>query len=610
MSSSFCGSLPRCFHLTFFLPPKSAWPEHKIAQPKISRTMMRQGKRLLAWDPWCPAQLTVYDPVEDPRKDGKDANGSQPLGLDMNTIRSDASGCNAHELAALIKILHAHKEYKQDGGGCQLRSEGDRMLSETCRKAIQECLEGWEKEEQQNDRPNSVEAGNEKDSAVTSHRNQEFLKLSMQVIHLSDIFFPLLMSPPWTGRSLAAEKAIITGNPWLSFSGTDAFHMPGAVTAPLVRFLRYHFDSPVLHQADWLEMLEATQPELYESSMPLDNASSGSLYWAYVEACVLRGCLEQAWDALQRHSLYQQAKALLHQQSQEMENNTQDKDDETSLHNTALELVRGFASLKRLLSLAPLPGGRTDAYDDQLCPPPYHHSFLNDDPDDDDETNGYDEWNVNVDWYVRGLRVSEHDYRLWELGGGGDSSRTIREDFPVDFVPEAAMRKHATWQEYLQVHVLSSATHPITRLSNRIPQLQRIFKIMLGRWHEEDHDTMISGDETRMIQKVYVPWTCWAEHMCAKLLYQLPYLKPRHAHDVAMKCIKHAATRLDKGAETTSFMDAGDQVLLDIMEGRISQCLHVLNQLGGASGAALPATLVSPDSREKEGKVVLYPPLS
>ncbi|KAL7567830.1 hypothetical protein ACA910_000576 [Epithemia clementina (nom. ined.)] len=491
----------------------------------------------VAWYPSCSSKLAVFDEEK----------------LELNTVWSDPAGCNSHELVALIKIINAHKDYQD----YQLQTAGARYLGEACRSAVQECLAGWEEEERKkqadistaddNAASDTIEGSSSKSEQAGQRRNMELLKLSLAAMHLSDIFLPLLRPRHFAPSSEDFQEQ------YQGIQLTDAFHKPGAITAPMVRFLRYHYDSPALMHPDLSNMLQSAQPELYEDTFGA-NDLGGSLYWNYVEALVWRGCLAQAWQALARHSSYQYAMGL-------MEN---DDENDPFLVEMAREIIRGFRILKRIFAVAPLPGGTSDTFDDLVVK---NHEMEQDDLDiamNEEDDDNDDEYGVDL----RGLRVTSQDYTFWELGRSGDSNRNNQRDLPVEYVAEAALRKHQDWQRYIQEQIL-----PNFPLLRRIPELNRIFDILTGQW-----------DTTKMEM---VAASSWAEHLCACLIYQNPAIKPRQVPALAYRfMMEYSNSNQDDDA-------AENHVLLDIMEGRASQSIDVLYSLGGASGAALPSTLLA-----------------
>jgi hypothetical protein len=123
--------------------------------------------------------------------------------------------------------------------------------------------------------------------------------------------------------------------------------------------------------------------------------------------------LTQAWEALQRHSLYQNALAILQTVNDA-------DDDDPSLVHKAREIVRPFLILKQVLKCAPLPAGRDDAHDDVVVDLTMQQQQDDDDDDDDQE-----------EVELVGLHVKPQDYKLWEPGTA--SSNNSKENGKVTY---------------------------------------------------------------------------------------------------------------------------------------------------------------------------------
>lgn len=455
------------------------------------------GNTAIAWDPSCPSKVVVIDY----KRNSEDV-------MEFGSLASDQSGCNRHELVALIRIVQAQSDFYNGGNS--------RALANSCRLALQQCLQEWEQDETMNQ----------------DGDNLELLKLTLAVLHLSDIILPLLHGQ--------RQQQQYNKRSFYFPTNSHAFpNVPGIVTVPFIRFLRYHYNSPALVHPDIPFMLEAQQPELYQLNA-MHESESLSLYWRYVETCVLRGCLTQAYQALQRHSLYQNALAIL-----------DSEEEDTFLVEQAQEIVRGFHNLKLILGLAPLPGGRTDADDDLV------------DQSDEDAQRAMDDDEQAMDgddsnWALPGLDVTVNDYKYWEFQAG--------QDYPVVYEADIAARKHRDWQRYIQERI-----RPRFSLFHRIPQLHRLLDILAG-----------------FLDDVY--FSSWAEHLCASLLYQCPTLLPHQIPTLAKKYMRQAEA--DNGDDDQG-LSSENEILLNIMEGKPAETIAALYNLGGATGAALPTTLMA-----------------
>lgn len=252
----------------------------------------RKRVRAVAWDPRSPATLMI------PSAKGE-----------MDTFLShDGVGCNSFETSALMELLDARDAYLQHEDGVVVRT-----ASRAYRKALADCVLGWEAE-----------------VTETEQENLELLKIAYAVTHLSETF--LLLTPP--------------NDSFLSEYYENTSSLPGAVTADTVRYLRLH------HMADPAAQLDDALMDDLEVSLQPDQLDGGEPYWNLVESYVIRGCLHDAWALLSRHSLRRRgAEALTLETMDEYQAATLAQDQD------------GFRALEALLMSAPLPGGRTDEFD-------------------------------------------------------------------------------------------------------------------------------------------------------------------------------------------------------------------------------------------------------
>ena len=193
----------------------------------------------------------------------------------------------------------------------------------------------------------------------------------------------------------------------------------------------------------------------------------------------------------------------------------------------------GFLALRSLLLSAPLPGGRSE----------WNNAGLDDDENDGDEDNV-----LLMDG------VQRDAYKLWD-----SALYSSDRDGPLSFDTHAAISIHKAWKR----EVIDNAS--LRGLLRRIPQLQaNVLAILSGRF-----DTVV--------------FDSWSEALCAELLYQRPSLCPSDMH-------VRATTAMQKlgASANTGF----DEVILSVMKGDAGRAVEVLHQLGGGSGAALPATMV------------------
>jgi len=258
------------------------------------------------------------------------------------------------------------------------------------------------------------------------------------------------------------------------------------------------------------------------------------LYWNLVRTFVLWGMLEEAWAVLSRHSSCQQC----------FRSDVQILDE---YHDAILQEDRdGFLALRDVLLSAPLPGGRNDENDSGL------DSGKSDSEDGDDQA-------AAGETFLSGVPRSA--YKLWETCGSTTSSTEggISSDFPVEYNPNAAKAAHSAWTKYV------SSLAPLADLTRRIPQLQSILVILRGNLQN-------------------VVFESWSEALCAELLYLRPALRPNDLHIRTARIMEKFGVSADSGF---------DGVILDVMKGNAGRVVEVLHDLGGGSGAALPATMTA-----------------
>jgi hypothetical protein len=479
--------------------------------------------KAMSWDPKSPHALLLPQIQQ-----------GKPTAVD--TFLSHAgTGCNSHELAALMKILQAHEQYYNGGTGEHDSSNNAtaasntrlslKQLSQEYRNALCDCLAGWEMEE-----TNDEMAGNTNNNANGGALSMsiDILRAMYSVMHLSDIFLPLGM-PSTSGQSHLDYSYL-----------QDPFDTPGYATADTVRYLRYNqISEPEAIDPDGIaEMLDSMQPEEFDG---------GVLYWKYLTSLVLSGCLEKAWSVLSRHSLFMTA----------MNSTSNSNEVEDTYYAASMEETRqGFHDIMEIFLRAPLPGGRNSDYDDVMGTPDWQEDEL-------------DENHVNVDSYLlEGLDVAGQDYKFWESGDASTSASSsgarASADYPMLYSPDAAIRKHRQWREYVRERRSSFG------LTRRIPEIDALLAILSGDF---------SGA---------VVFESWAERLLAELLYRQPDLRP-----------KHLSARTRKIIKDTTGEDASKNGILvaitSIMDGNAGQAIEAMYLLGGGSGAALPSTLVRSD---------------
>lgn len=435
----------------------------------------------VAWDPRAPATLLLPTVDADAANNNKD---DAPSSFSMNkTISHDGVGCNTHETSCLMNLLDANDDYLES----KTDSLTHKSLSKVYRNALCECLEGWDKE--------LASEGDDMDVAVHTE-SLELLKIAYAVTHLSETFL-----------LLASNDSVLD-----YYENTSL--LPGAVTADTVRYLRLHHMGDASAGAD-----ESVVDQMLESLHP-DQVGDGTVYWKLVVSYLGRGCLEEAWALLSRHSICRRSF-----------DDTIEALDE--YHETTLAEDReGFLALRDILLSAPLPGGRNDEHDD-----------------------GNEEEEDKVQEYLEGIPTSA--YRLWETGQA--SREGAGGDYPATFNPHAAQHVYRTWKQAL------TALPALHKLKRRVPQLNTLLAILSGDFKGIEYDS-------------------WAEALCAELLYKLPNLRPDDMN------VRAARVMEQYGASTKGGFE---EVVLSVMKGNAGRVIQVMHELGGGSGAALPAVIVS-----------------
>jgi hypothetical protein len=440
----------------------------------------------MAWDPRAPATLLL--PTVDADASNNNNKDGAPSSFFMNTtISHDGVGCNTHETSCLMNLLDANDVYLESKVG----NLAHKSLSKVYRKALCECLEGWDKE--------LASKGDDVDLAVHTE-SLELLKIAYAVTHLSETF--LLLAPNDSALDYYENTSLL----------------PGAVTADTVRYLRLHHMGDASAGAD-----ESVVDQMLDSLHP-DQVGGGTVYWKLVVSYLVRGCLEEAWALLSRHSICRRSF-----------DDTIEALDE--YHETTLAEDReGFLALRDILLSAPLPGGRNDEHDDG-----------------NEEEEGEDEEEIQE--YLEGIPASA--YRLWETGQA--SREGAGGDYPATFNPHAAQHVYRNWKQAL------AALPALHKLKRRVPQLNTLLAILSGDFKRIEFDS-------------------WAEALCAELLYKLPNLRPDDMNVRAARVMEQYGVFTKGGFE---------EVVLSVMKGNAGRVIQVMHELGGGSGAALPAVMVS-----------------
>ena len=513
---------------------------------------------VLFWNPGIPYQLLLPSPDEN-NSNNNNNNEEVPQGGGGIVVRGAWStsgvGCNHPELEALSQMVQAHEDYCEEDDHNNLHHhqqqsasssssssssffDAVRTASHQYRTAIRDCLRSWESSLLLHPSHNSPEGGSGSDSAMGGNDdhhdndNDDQQQVELQNLELLKSSYSFLhLSDVLLPLLLPPEAGTVAG---ALVSQPDPFDVPGFVTADLIRYLR--------HNHMMAASTVTTMEELLDSSAAFPEAvgGDGAPYWNLVESLVLRGCLDKAWNVLSKHSSYAQAKLRT--------TNTDEMgllpDDVTH----ALEqIVQEFESLQLVLLRAPIPGGTSDRWDDATS---------------------HDDAIENVDYFMEqddDFAVQPTDYLYWEkdrrMGGGGGGGGNNNDDTTTMFLGSLALRKHQLWQDYVRD---MRRKFPLAR---RVPQIDSILAIL-------------SGDLS------HVTFHSWVDQFCAELLFVQPHVTARSIGARARRII----TKFHEPSQSplNPFLSS----MLSVMDGDVGLAVDLVWIMGGASGAALPSTLV------------------
>lgn len=533
-----------------------------------------------AWDPRSPSALMMAGGGGGDGGRGGDAI-SGAAGATGGTLAAfysdDGVGCNDYETSALIRMLDARDQH----------TAGDlRSLSREYRRAVRDCMGGWEDHIRKSSADAAAAArgaaegggGSEGGADETNEtegdaeaeaNNLELLKITSAIIHLSEIY----LLPRHSGSPSSGS----TGMHIDDGGGSNARdnNLPGSVTADTVRYLRLNHLPDVYDIIDTTpeeveRMMDSEQPEHYAGGGARGGAGGGALFWSLVEALAIRGCLAEAWAVLTHHSAVRRFSAAAARG--DLDGTGAVVDDPILLEDRD-----AFAILKGMMLCAPLPGGidqandygldEGDEYDEEREQDDNRMMSLDEDDDDGDMR------------LVAG--VPRKSYELWDSDDGGESGnkagsrRSSSDDaLPGTFHPRAAANRHRTWST--AVARAAEQAGPLQSLTRRIPRLRRLLSILCGQFDESSS----SG----------IGFRSWDEALCAELLYVRPNVRP---NDIGVRArLSMKSYGLSIGADDGGGA-AVEEIVLSVMSGDAGRAVLSLQGYGGSSGAALPATMVS-----------------
>mmetsp|Transcript_458 Transcript_458/g.778 ORF Transcript_458/g.778 Transcript_458/m.778 type:complete len:896 (-) Transcript_458:52-2739(-) len=488
-----------------------------------------------AFDPKSPATL-IFASHSSPKSsdDSNNINAKDKLTVSLNAFVSDSGiGCNAEETSALMRLIDARDEYHEShattkqGGGIHPKA-----LCKTYRRHLVECLQQWEIRLQDAD---MIGEDQEKEketspSLKADEENIELLKLTHTIVQLCETFL-------LNGDDNDDDFRMNT-HPNVYMVGSTS--TSGIVTADTVRYLRYNhmadensFVKMKLGQdMDLEKFMGMDQPEYYDPlSSATDEEQGLTPYWCLIRKLVLRGCLNEAWAVLSRHSACKKSNKAM---AENLENGGY-------IDAIVKEDCDAFVLIKALLLSAPLPGGREDIYDDGF------------DYEQRDEMMEQDQEEL-----LGGIPIDA--YKQWDANSRGR-----------DFNVHAIMNVFKMWK--IHVKEMINSHRPLRNLMRRIPMLQTCI------W-----DTILNT------LKCFRDDDVWSERLNAELLYVQPDILKEDIYVRAKDYLQQCAT-VDSGRNTIT--SDVEHILLQIMKGNAGVVIQALSSYGGGSSAALPAAMTA-----------------
>jgi hypothetical protein len=333
---------------------------------------------------------------------------------------------------------------------------------------------------------------------------------------------------------------------------------PGSLTANTIRYLRTHHTPYDVNSDGVRSLLEMDQPEYYtpDATTPIDDpllvGPFDQPYYNLVFHLINLGQVVNAWSVLTRHSSCRRA-------------------EEESMRGSINKEGNGWSALRAVLLSAPLPGGRGDEDDSGLI----HYNEEEEEDDDDDDEGVYYERCID--------EISPGSTCLWEenpkvanrernqryhrqcIRRGADLPKEEVEVLPERYTEGVAMNTFSHWQRVARSHMQPGrmGDHVCGALFSRFPQLEQICSVLLGR-------PPVGG-------------ASWSELLVSELLYSRPNIAPGDIAVRARVAMGHCGVEIE-GQES---------MVLKVMEGSAGDVISSMFDYGGASGAALPATLVS-----------------
>jgi hypothetical protein len=525
-----------------------------------------EQRHSIAWDPSNPSALLIVSndiqndpPANDNTEADINMESDKSIKFDhiqFHTLYAESGNVDgklaSYELKFLLRLISDYEmriQEQQDQLSTHSNTSSYREQSQRYRNTVTELLL---------DIPNT----NEEDP--TSDQAKTLLTHINAILYLSETY---LLPPPSSSTSSVYGSSSISRvldevepeeRSYYYSDGTvrNWFDCPGIATADTIRFLRqYELPLPPITQCDDDDddMMENDEKEYLVNHSDFLN---DEMYWKQLLLYCKCGYLHLVWRMIQTNPWYISAVNSLYQRE---ENDDANKEMLQSFLND-------WEQLGRVLLTAPIPGGRCVS--------------ATDNDGDDPLLSDHD---IDLT-YVDGLNVSRNDYQNWDIPTAYSSSivdhAVTRGDRPMIYTPETAIQKHQYWSDYVK-HVRANS-----RLCSTLKNVDLMLKLLSG-----DYGSMKRRPTANTNQDDPPLFSSWSEQLCCELLYRTPDLRPRSIASrtaIIMKRYRDDNTMMHPSEPVSSY----EATIIAIMHGDAGRTITALYDLGGASGAAVPRTLV------------------
>jgi len=556
----------------------------------------------VAFDPKSPSCLLLLTP----------SSSSSPSSQNFTSLfADDGVGSTSEETRCLMRLIdtrndhHSLVQQQQNqqyiGGSREMDMKMEmsyKTLSVAYRNEIVECIQTWGEridnsivnDEHEHENGQGREHENS-EKTEQEYKDYELLKLTHAILQLSEIY---LCTPQKKSKQIHDEDdddndqfmSLYDHHPTQAqVQQQKQQQQKGLVTADTIRYLRYHHlpnvedyiqqflisdnDDEEEEEITVEELLEMNQPEHWNPRSPSSSSSSSSSstnmtpYWILVRKLMLRGLFQDAWNVLSRHSAFTRA-------SKRYTSGSASTGTGTGFTNAITEEdMEAFSLIEEILLFAPIPGGRDTLKDDGL-------NFMN--QNDIEVSENEDDW-----W--NGIPLSA--YKLWDRyqlpqqSSPSNSHNNVQSlsttlstttgkvvDAPIQFNIYAIMNLYSSWKMAVSQYLRSNTS--LRNLTRRIPNLRScVFDIILNT-----ESVFLPNEDT------------WSERLIAELLYVRPNIPQE---DISVRALAHMKSCGAFGDGKQLMED----IVLEVMKGNAGAVVEALHSFGGASGAALPATMTA-----------------